>query len=130
MLEIEVCEVLEKTGVHDDYRGKRNKRQVTVLCEEKWRAACADLGENLYWTTRRANLLVSGLTIGPESIGKILKIGNMSLEVVMETDPCFRMDEIKPGLKAALAPDWRGGACCRVLSSGGIAVGDGAEFIN
>ena len=128
MLEIDACEVSAQTGVNGDYRGKRNKRQVTVLCEEKWKAACTELGEDLYWTTRRANLLVRGLSIGPECIGKVLKIGGMSLEIVMETDPCFRMDELRPGLKAALTPDWRGGACCRVLSGGSIAVGDAVEF--
>lgn len=129
MLEIDACTVSEQTGVNGDYRGQPNKRQVTVLCEEKWRAACADLGEELHWTTRRANLLVRGVAIGPECIGKILKVGDMTLKVVMETDPCFRMDELRPGLKAALTPDWRGGACCTVLSTGDIAVGDGVAFL-
>ena len=34
------------------------------------------------------------------------------------------MEEIAAGLKAALTPDWRGGALARVLRGGDIAVGD------
>lgn len=129
MLELDACQVSEQAGISGDYRGKPSKRQVTVLCEEKWRAACTELGEDLYWTTRRANLLVQGVKIGPECIGKVLKLGDIRLEIVMETDPCFRMDQLRPGLRAALTPDWRGGACCRVLSGGNLALGDGVELV-
>ena len=34
------------------------------------------------------------------------------------------MDEIRPGLTAALTPDWRGGVLGRVVQDGEIAVGD------
>jgi len=34
------------------------------------------------------------------------------------------MEEIHPGLKAALLPDWRGGVLGRVLAEGTIKVGD------
>jgi MOSC domain-containing protein YiiM len=46
------------------------------------------------------------------------------LEVTRHTDPCERMEALAPGLFAALTPDWRGGACTRVLMGGRIAVGD------
>ena len=87
---------------------------MTVLSVEKWQAACGDLGVELPWTTRRANLLVSGLSIGPECVGRILQVGDAQLRITIETDPCPRMDEQYPGLKRALVPDWRGGACCEV----------------
>ena len=45
-------------------------------------------------------------------------------EITRETDPCERMEALAPGLKAALLPDWRGGACAMVRQGGVIAVGD------
>jgi MOSC domain-containing protein YiiM len=44
--------------------------------------------------------------------------------ITRETDPCERMDALAPGLRAALTPDWRGGACSRVVVGGTIRVGD------
>jgi MOSC domain-containing protein YiiM len=115
-------------GVEGDFRGRRGPRQVTVLCAERWRAACAELGVELPWTTRRANLLVDGLALGPQSIGRTLRVGKALLRITGETDPCRRMDEQHEGLKRALTPDWRGGACCEVIGDGEIAVGDPVEF--
>ena len=53
------------------------------------------------------------------AIGETLRI-----EVTCECDPCSRMDEIEPGLKAVLLPDWRGGVLGRVISDGEMAIGD------
>ena len=50
-------------GVEGDFRGKPGRRQVTVLAREAWEAACADVGHELGWTTRRANLLVEGVEL-------------------------------------------------------------------
>ena len=58
-----------------------------------------------------------------ETTGAIIAIGDVRLEVSGETDPCGRMDELEPGLRAALEPDWRGGVCCRVLHGGAVADG-------
>jgi len=33
------------------------------------------------------------------------------------------MDETEQGLRMALAPDWRGGVCCRVIRGGTISNG-------
>ena len=46
------------------------------------------------------------------------------LEVTGECDPCSRMEEVAPGLKAALLPHWRGGVCTRVIEGGAIGIGE------
>ena len=131
MREIDAARISLDAGVASDFRGrKRGRRQVTLLCAEKWRAACAELGIELPWTTRRANLLVNGLPIGPECVGRTLRVGTAVLRITQETDPCGRMDEQYRGLKRALLPDWRGGACCEVVEDGDIAVGDPVRFLN
>jgi MOSC domain-containing protein YiiM len=109
-------------GVCGDARGKRPGRQVTVVFREGWDAACRELGVELPWTTRRANLLVEGVPVPRE--GKRLVIGPLVLEVTQETQPCQVMEAAHQGLRAALAPDWRGGVCCRVIAGGTIRVGD------
>lgn len=116
-------------GVEGDFRGKKGPRQVTVLCLEKWQAACAELGVALPWTTRRSNLLVSGLVIGPECVGRTLQIGTALLRITRETDPCRRMDEQYYGLRRALTPDWRGGACAEVIADGAIATGHAVRLL-
>lgn len=109
-------------GVAGDARGVRAGRQVTVVFRESWEAACRDLGVELPWTTRRANLLVEGVPVPRE--GRRLVIGDTVLEVTQETQPCQVMEAAHRGLRAALTPEWRGGVCCRVLKGGAIRIGD------
>jgi MOSC domain-containing protein YiiM len=122
-------------GLEGDCRGavpegKKGNRQITVIEAESWAAALEDLGaepggaDGLVWSDRRANLLVSGVRL-PREAGKVIAIGKgLRIEVRCECDPCSRMDAIRPGLRAALTPDWRGGICGRVISEGDIALGD------
>jgi MOSC domain-containing protein YiiM len=115
-------------GLEGDFRGLRRpgkepKRQVTILAREGWEAACADLGRELPWTTRRANLFVEGIAL-PRRAGDVMTIGDVRLEITVEVEPCERMEEAAAGLQAAMRPDWRGGVGCRVLQGGEIAIGD------
>ena len=130
MVEVRNATVSLAAGVEGDYRGalRATNRQVTVMSAEAWRRACDDLGTEIPWTIRRANLLVEGLDF-EETIGGRIEIGDVVLEVAMETAPCHRMDEQHQGLTGALKPDWRGGVCCRVVSGGAIAVGDGVRMV-
>jgi len=122
--------VTPERGVEGDSRGKPGRRQVTLLSSESWAKACAELGEDLPWMTRRANLLVSGLEFTPAHVGSILRFGQLVLEITRETDPCSRMDQARPGLRAALEPDWRGGVCCRVIAAGEIALGQRGQLFS
>jgi MOSC domain-containing protein YiiM len=119
----ESADVTLDGGVEGDFRGKPGPRQVTVLTEEAWRAACDELGETVPWTLRRANLLVRGVDLRG-SAGRRLRVGPLVLEVSEECAPCSVMDRQRPGLRAVLEPDWRAGVACRVVTPGRVAVGD------
>jgi MOSC domain-containing protein YiiM len=113
----------EKTGLAGDIRGGALKRQVTILSAEAWNSVCEELKTELPWTTRRANILVSGIKL-PQESGYQIQIGEILLEVTRQTDPCERMDEQYLGLTNALMLDWRGGVCCSVVRGGNIMNGD------
>jgi MOSC domain-containing protein YiiM len=130
---LEVVEVTVEGGLHGDFRGAvkpggRGKRQVTMMERIDWEAAMAELDHSIPWQERRANLLLDGIDI-PQVAGTRLRIGTAEFEITVECDPCSRMETIAPGLKAALTPDWRGGACTRVRVAGRIAVGDRVAVI-
>jgi len=117
-----------ETGLDGDYRGSlkpgRNRRQVSLIEAESWAAAMEDAGADIAWWQRRANLLVEGIRL-PREEGARIRIGeSLVIAITMECDPCNRMEEVRPGLKAALTPDWRGGMLGMVLEGGTIAVGD------
>ena len=99
------------------------RRQVTLISEESWAEAIAELGRPLSPDTRRANLLIAGLDL-EGTRGRILRIGSTRLRIWTECAPCYQMDEAWPGLQKALRPHWRAGACAQVVEGGEIRVGD------
>lgn len=121
--------ITQQSGVQGDSRGKPSRRQVTVLSKQAWETACAEVSnETQPWTIRRANLLIDGFDFSEQDVGKKITIGELVLEVMIETDPCFRMDEQLDGLQVALKPDWRGGVCCKVINDGFVRLGDAVEI--
>lgn len=125
--------VTRENGVAGDVRGtvrpgKQPRRQISLIEAESWDAAMDELGTTIPWQERRANLLIAGVPL-PRTEGAIIAIGaSLRIEVTMECDPCKRMEEIQPGLKAALEPDWRGGVLGMVLTDGEIAIGDAVRI--
>lgn len=129
MQRVERAQISETSGVEGDFRGNPGQRQVTVISASAWRQACRELDRDLDWTLRRANLLVEDIDL-PRAVGGILEIGPVRLRINRETDPCSRMDEQCPGLKAVLQPDWRGGVCCSVVSGGSVSIGDPVRLLD
>ncbi|MFH1806280.1 MAG: MOSC domain-containing protein [Pseudomonadota bacterium] len=121
---LEQISVSVERGLEGDFRGKHRKRKVTVMRLEDGHAACREINRpDLPWTTRRANLLVTGMTL-PHHAGDYIHIGDVILQITGETEPCQRMEQAAAGLEAALRPDWRGGVTCLVVRGGEIALDD------
>ncbi len=121
-----------KTGLENDYRGQCNPRtQVTLLSAQTWERICQTLDVKLDWSERRANLLVDDMDFseGDALIGQQVQVGKVLLEITAETDPCARMEQLCPGLKEALSPDWNGGIRCKVLKEGTIQIGDKIQLL-
>jgi MOSC domain-containing protein YiiM len=135
MESLDAVGVSSAEGLHADFRGglastkKGRRRQVSLVEAEGLGAALADAHAPFEWWNCRRNLLVAGLRL-PRSAGTKVGIGaSLVLEITGECEPCERMDALKPGLRAAMMPDWRGGFTARVLEDGEIAVGDAVTIL-
>jgi MOSC domain-containing protein YiiM len=120
MVVLASAKVTIEKGIGDDYRGAKEDtrdRQVTVMTEENWNLACQELGTKLHWTTRKANIIISGLDL-ENSTGGILKVGNFFLEITGKLPVGNNMDKQYMGLKDALKPGWRSGVTAKVVQGG------------
>ena len=104
------------------------RRQVTILERENWAELMTEVNGTLPPSTRRANLLISGLSLY-RSAKRILRIGSCRIRILGETRPCERMEEAWPGLQAAMSRAWTGGAFGEVLDDGEILVGDAVCWV-
>jgi MOSC domain-containing protein YiiM len=103
------------------------RRQVTLRERGVWDALMRDLGRDAGPETRRANVLVSGIDLRA-SRGRVLRLGGTRIRIGGEVKPCERMEEAVAGLRAAMYPEWRGGAFGQILDGGIVAVGDSVEW--
>jgi MOSC domain-containing protein YiiM len=106
---------------------RSRRRQVTIIDREVWDRLMRELDADLDPSSRRANLMVSGVNL-EDTRGRILRVGGIRLAIGGETTPCERMDEALPGLRAAMKPHWGGGVFAQVLDDGVIAVGDAVAW--
>ncbi|MCD2195970.1 MOSC domain-containing protein [Actinomycetospora endophytica] len=123
---VAVGEIRAEAGrgiVGDRYFGTRH-RHVSVQSQEELAEAAAARGGPVPAEDTRRNITLDHGRI-PTTPGARLTIGDVELEVVRKAAPC-RVMESSVGPGAARAMHERGGAICRVLSSGSIAVGDRA----
>jgi MOSC domain-containing protein YiiM len=75
----------------------------------------------------RENFTIDGADVHDWPVGQRVKVGSALFEITMICDPCSRMDEIRPGLRAEL--DGRRGMLARVVESGEVAAGDDVELL-
>ncbi len=99
------------------------RRQVTIIEREVWDVMMEQLGAQIDPSSRRANLMISGVPLA-ESRGMLLRVGECRIRIMGETRPCERMDEAFQGLRRVMAAPWLGGAFGEVLDEGVIQVGD------
>ncbi len=116
-----------EAGVEGDCHGNVPDRQVTVISADSWRDACQDLGMEVPWTKRRANLVLGGIDLR-DTEGAVISVADVLLEIAGENPPCRVMDIQQAGLRKVLEPDWRAGVSCRVLAGGKIKVGDAVRL--
>ena len=122
MDEVDTAMLVAGRGLVDNAdQGRR--RQVTLIEREIWAKLMAELDASVSPSVRRANFMVSGVGLA-DTRGRILRVGSCRLRIAGETKPCERMDEALPGLRAAMRPEWRGGAFAEVLDDGMVSVGD------
>lgn len=119
-------EVVAGSGVVGDrYFGTRH-RHVSVQSRDELDAAADALGAPVPSGGTRRTVTVDHGTV-PTTPGTRLRLGEVELEVVRRAAPCRVMETaVGPGARRALHD--RGGAVCRVLTSGAIAVGDPVEL--
>jgi MOSC domain-containing protein YiiM len=111
-----------------DNANQGGKRQITLIEQEIWQSLMDQLGASLDPSARRANVMVSGISLA-DSRHRILQIGACRIRIYGETTPCERMDEAWPGLRETMRDKWAGGAFGEVLDDGEIALGDPVQWV-
>ena len=120
MQPVEELAISAESGVAGN---KPQQRPVTFIAQERWAELMEQMGSDLDPSTRRANVMLSGVDL-IESTGKTIRIGDVELIVRGETRPCGQMEAALPGLEEAMRDRWGGGAWTEVVTGGTIRVGD------
>jgi MOSC domain-containing protein YiiM len=104
-------------GLDGDRHAKPNTRRSVLLVEMETLEALGLAPGDV-----REQVTTSGLGLDALAAGTRLRIGDAVLEIGQPCAPCSRMDELRPGLRAAL--EGRRGRFARVVETGTFAIGD------
>ena len=108
--------------------GRSRRRQVTLIEREAWERHMATLGADIDPGARRANVMLSGISL-PHTRGRVLRIGaDVRLAIGGETTPCERMEEALRGLQEIMSANWGGGVFAQVIAGGLVRVGNPVEW--
>ncbi len=124
---VESAEVTISEGLVGNVE-QASHRRVTLLSKEQWAEVTAEAGADLPWQTRRANLLVEGIPLASLK-GKMIRIGDVELNINGETKPCGQMDDAHDGLQGILKPECRGGMHASVQKGGTMRAGDAVVVV-
>ena len=102
-------------------------RQITIIDEDAWRQATAELGVDVDPSARRANVMIRGLDL-ESSRGRQLVLGDCLVNLRGQSLPCRLMDQAQAGLQKALKQHWRGGVFGEIVRGGRIRAGDPVAF--
>ena len=118
MRPVEQAMLITGLGIEGDKHASEDSlRQVLVADLEALEAVGVAPG------TIKENVTVEGLDVMTLPVGARLRLGPAAvLEITKVCEPCFRMDEIRMGLKDELIG--RRGMVSRVVQGGPIKVGD------
>jgi MOSC domain-containing protein YiiM len=75
----------------------------------------------------RENVTVEGADVHEWPVGQRVRVGRALFEITMVCDPCQRMDQLRPGLRAEL--EGKRGMLAHVVEGGEITVGDAIDLV-
>lgn len=129
MLAMPSIEAVQGRGIRQDrryfrpvYEGRERKRQVSLIDEGTIARHESRFGP-IDRSYIKAQVILAGDIYLPDLIGLILRFEEgAELLISKDRDPCFQMDLIYPGLRAAME-NGQQGALAMVTGTGSISVG-------
>jgi MOSC domain-containing protein YiiM len=112
---------IEGQGLEGCAHANPPRREVLLASKEHLDAVGVEPG------AIRENVTVEGVDVHAWPVGQHVRVGGALLEVTMVCDPCHKMDELRPGLRAEI--NGRRGMLAHVVESGEIALGDGVVTV-
>ena len=118
MQQVPTANLVEGVGIDGDkHAGAASKRQVLLADKEALDAVAVLPG------AIKENVTVEGVDVMRLPAGTRVRLGRSAvLEITAVCEPCFRMDEVRDGLRAEL--EGRRGMLSQVVEGGSISVGD------